>query len=235
MRTLGKAFSRLALLASLAVPTYAFAQVKEDNDNQERTMPSASEPKPSNQLPTPRSDNDPTPPPASPLPPDAAVVEQAGVGGAVAYGRAGVLELGGSASFSTASNFTEVSIRPSLGWFIADNLELSGILSLNHASVDGNDATSWAALAEPSYHLPINSKLFAFLGVGAGISHVNNVGTGFALAPRLGMNILVGRSGVLTPALIAQYSTTDSIETPQGTLVAVTSTFGMQIGYTVMW
>jgi hypothetical protein len=235
MRTIGKSFVRLALLASLAIPTYAFAQVEEDSDRQERTMPSAEEPKPSDQLPPARSDDDPTPPPASPLPPDAAVVEQAGVGGPVAYGRAGVLELGGSASFSTASNFTEFSLRPSIGWFIADNLELSGILSFNHASVDGNSATSWAILAEPSYHLPINSTLFAFLGVGAGISHVNDVGTGFALAPRLGMNILIGRSGVLTPALLAQYSTTDAIETPQGTLVAVTSSFGLSVGYTVMW
>jgi hypothetical protein len=235
MRILGKSFVRLALLGCLAIPTYAFAQVPEDSDVQEDTMESAETPKPSDQLPAARSDNDPTPPPASPLPPDAAVVRQAGVGGAVAYGRAGVLELGGSASFSTASNFTEFSLRPSIGWFLTDNLELSGILSFSHASIDGNDATSWAALAEPSYHLPITSTLFAFLGVGAGVSHVNDVGTGFALAPRLGLNILVGRSGILTPALLAQYSTTDAVETPQGTLVAVTSTFGVNIGYTVMW
>lgn len=235
MRTIGKSFVRLALLASLAIPTYAFAQVKEDTDPEERSTPSAEEPKPSNQLAPAQSDEDPQPPPASPLPPDANVVEQAGVGGSVAYGRAGVLELGGSASFSTASDFTEFSLRPSIGWFIADNLELSGILSFNHAKIGDSSATSWALLAEPSYHLPINSTLFAFLGIGAGISHVNGVGTGFALAPRLGMNILIGRSGILTPALIAQYSTTDSVETPNGTLVAVTSSFGMQVGYTVMW
>ncbi len=40
---------------------------------------------------------------------------------------------------------------------------------------------------------------------------------------------------ILTPALLLQYSTTDAIETPQGTLVAVNTSFGFNIGYTVMW
>jgi opacity protein-like surface antigen len=234
MRPIGKSFVRLALLVALAIPTYASAQVSEDTDPEERTTPSSSEPRPEGELPPVRSGNDPQPPPASPLPPHGTVVKQAGVGGPVAYGRAGVLELGGAASFTTGSDFTQLSLRPSIGWFIANNLQLSGILSLNYADVAGTSATSWALLAEPSYHLPLSSTMFAFLGVGAGISHVS-AGTGFALAPRLGMNFLIGRSGILTPALIAQYSTTEMVETPQGTLVAVAATFGMSIGYTVMW
>ena len=59
MRIIGKSFVRLALLAALAIPSYAFAQVAEDSDRQENEMPSASEPKPDEQLPPAQSDDDP--------------------------------------------------------------------------------------------------------------------------------------------------------------------------------
>lgn len=239
MRTIGKSFVRLALLTTLAIPTYAFAQVAEDSDNDEREMPSASEPQPDENLPPARSDDDPQPPPASPVPVHGAVVRQAGVGGPVAYGRAGVLELGGAASFSTASDYTELSIAPSIGWFVANNLELTGILRFNYFNVENDgvstSATSWALLAEPSYHIPFSSTLFGFVGIGAGVAHQNSE-FGFAVAPRVGVNFLVGRSGVLTPAIFANYSTTDAVTTASGeTLVGVTASFGVQVGYTVMW
>ncbi len=236
MGTIGKSFIRLALLASVALPSYAFAQSTDQNRQLNPNDPTVSEPKPESQLPPVQSSDEPRPPPASPMAaPNAMVVSQAGVGGPVAYGRTGVLELGGSMSFSTASDFTEFSLRPSLGWFLANNFEISGILGLTYANVAGVSGTDWSLLAEPSYHLPFNSMLFGFLGVGAGLSHISNAGTGLALAPRLGLNIMIGRSGILTPALFAQYTTTDSVETPQGRLVAVTSSYGLQIGYTVMW
>jgi hypothetical protein len=240
MRTIGTPLVRYALLAALAIPSYALAQVTEEPDADEESTPSASDPKPEGQLPAVRSDDDPVPPPAAPVDPDATIVKQAGIGGPVAYGRAGVLELGGAASFSTASDYTQLSIRPSIGWFVANNLELSAILAINYLNVEddsGGDvsATTWSALLEPSYHLPLGPTMWAFLGIGAGISHVNDE-TGFALAPRLGMNFLVGRSGILTPALLVQYSTTDAVETGDGqTLVGVSTTFGLSVGYTVMW
>jgi hypothetical protein len=239
MRTIGKSFVRLSLLTALAIPSYAFAQVAEDSDADEQEMPSASEPQPDENLPPSRSDDDPIPPPASVTPVHGAVVRQAGVGGPVAYGRAGVLELGGSASFSTASDYTELSIAPSIGWFVANNFELTGILRFNYLNVEteegGGSATSWAILAEPSYHIPFSSTLFGFVGVGAGVAHQNDE-FGFAVAPRLGINFLVGRSGVLTPAIFANYSTTEAVTTNTGqTLVGVTASFGMQVGYTVMW
>jgi hypothetical protein len=58
---------------------------------------------------------------------------------------------------------------------------------------------------------------------------------GFALQPRLGANFLIGRSGVLTPSLTVAYSTVDAIRTPAGTILAVQTSYGMNIGYTVMW
>ncbi len=235
MRTIGKSIFRVAVLAAFAVPTIAFGQVREDSDPEERTTPDASEPQESENLPPPTSDEDPTPPPASMTTPDSRLIKQAGIGGQTAYGRQGVLELGGSASFTTGGDFTSLSIRPSIGWFLADNFELSAILNLSYADLGDESATHWGVLAEPSYHLPLSSTMWAFLGLGVGLSHVDGAGSGFAMAPRLGMNFLVGRSGILTPALLLQYSTTDAIETPNGTLVAVTTSFGFNVGYTVMW
>ncbi|MEN9577606.1 MAG: hypothetical protein RJA70_615, partial [Pseudomonadota bacterium] len=46
---------------------------------------------------------------------------------------------------------------------------------------------------------------------------------------------MVGRSGVFTPAISATLQTTDAISTPQGNVLAVNSSLGLQAGYTVMW
>jgi hypothetical protein len=78
--------------------------------------------------------------------------------------------------------------------------------------------------------------VFGFLGVGAGAAHVSGLGTGFAVAPRIGANLMIGRSGVLTPSLSYQYTT---ISTEMGdadvTVVALTSAVMFNVGYTAMW
>jgi hypothetical protein len=191
---------------------------------------------PSSSLPPPQSANDPTPPPAAPSLPRGGLTEQAGVGGTQAYGRAGVLELGGSAGFSKASNFTSVSFSPTIGWFFVDNLELSAMVSINFIDAGAAPSSTYMTLlAEPSYHLPVSDKIFIFAGIGAGLAYAKGPGAGFAVAPRLGMNAMVGRSGILTPAFNFVYSTSDVATTTQGTLLAVSTSYGMNIGYTVMW
>lgn len=188
-----------------------------------------------NTLPPPRSSNDPQPPVASPTVPSGGVVKQAGVGGDVAYGRTGVLELGGSAIFSRATDFTQVALNPSIGWFFMDDLEVSLILGLSHISTKGSEATFFTALVEPSLHLPFSDTVFGMIGAGVGPSYVSGPGVGLAFAPRIGVQFLLGRSGILTPSAQLIYSTHDAIITPQGTLLAVNTTYGLGIGYTVMW
>src|SRR5690606_35643523 len=78
------------------------------------------------------------------------IVEQAGVGGEVGYGRAGVLELGGSAGFTAAADFTSANLTPSLGWFLLDNLQISGLLGVAYIEADDQDATMFSLLVEPS-------------------------------------------------------------------------------------
>jgi hypothetical protein len=193
---------------------------------------------PGEKLPESQSDHDTQPPVASPTLPSGGLVSQAGVGGVVGYGRAGVLELGGSAGFTFASDYRNLNISPSIGWFLADNLEISAILSISNIKAGGSSTTLWSAIVEPSYHVPFNRSMFGFVGMGLGASHVSGLGTGFAIAPRLGANFMVGRSGVLTPSLSYQYTTinTDmSGNTGDVTVVALTSALQVNMGYTAMW
>lgn len=206
-------------------------------DDEQKTAP----PTPEENLPPPTSDNDPAPPVASPgVDMDATVVEQAGIGGNVGYGRKGVLELGGAAGMVLAPGFRNINIAPSVGWFVADNLELSGILGVSNIKAGEGSATVWSALVEPSYHVPFNRTMFGFFGMGIGAAYVSELGAGLAVAPRIGLNFLIGRSGVLTPSLSYEYTShqVDTVDEDMGkniTLVAVSSAMRINIGYTAMW
>lgn len=219
------------LAATLALASTASA------DDEQKTAP----PTPEENLPPPTSDNDPAPPVASPgVDMDATVVEQAGIGGNVGYGRKGVLELGGSAGMVLAPGFRNINVAPSVGWFVADNLELSGILGVSNIKAGDGSATVWSALVEPSYHVPFNRTMFGFFGMGIGAAYVSQLGAGIAVAPRIGFNFLVGRSGVLTPSLSYEYTShqVDMVDEDMGkniTLVAVSSAMRINIGYTAMW
>jgi hypothetical protein len=196
---------------------------------------------PTNNLPPPRSDNDPQPRVPAPTVPETGVTRQAGVGGTQAYARAGVLELGGAGGFAAASNYSRFDLSPSIGLFLVDNLELSLLTGLDYFRIGSTDtapsasATEVKALVEPSFHLPFSEVAFGFLGLGAGVSYITGHQAGFALQPRIGANFLIGRSGVLTPSFTVAYSTVDAIRTPAGTVLAIQTSYGMNIGYTVMW
>jgi hypothetical protein len=249
----GTALRGLVISASLLVPFAAAAEelaetevdvdvkqdtsraktrvdVDEDETNTEETSTLET---PSESLPRSKTDYDPKPPVAAPAAGRAGIVRQAGVGGDTAYGRAGVVELGGSASFTRAPGLTNFNFSPSIGWFFQDNMQLSTILGLNFGSVEGVGRTFMTALIEPSYHLPFNDSVFGFLGLGAGLSY-STPDVGFAIAPRVGANVLVGRSGILTPALFLNYSTRDVTSTSQGTLLQLNVIYGLQVGYTIM-
>ncbi len=222
-----------ALLCGLALPAAAYAQTESQGE-----VP-LGQGTPPQQLPAPRSDHDPQPPVPAPTVPMTGVTRQAGVGGTQAYGRAGVMELGGSAGFSAASNYSRFELSPSIGMYVIDNLELSLLTGVSHFRVgsegDRVSATEVKALIEPSLHLPFSQVAFGFVGLGAGFNYISGHDAGFALQPRLGMNFLIGRSGVLTPAFNVAYSTVEALRTPVGTVLAVQTSYGMNIGYTVMW
>lgn len=219
------------------VPEPPPEQQPEEPEPAEAEPPEPDEPvEPERLPPAEQPEQEPLPPVAEPDLPDSLVIRQAGVGSDIGYGRAGVLELGGFAGFTAAQDFTAVNINPTVGWFIADNVQLSGILGLSYASLDGAEAsTTVSLLVEPSYHLPFTRSVFGFLGVGLGGAFVQGEGLGFAAAPRLGVNILVGRSGILSPAVSYQYTTQEPVPMQGGDPGVISTALQANIGYTVMW
>jgi hypothetical protein len=179
----------------------------------------------------------------SPELPSPTVQTYAGVGSDTAYGTQGVGEFGGSMAFSLAKGVTSVSADPSIGYFVWDNLELSATVGVRHLSIEDTTSNQFALLAEPSVHLPFNDSLFWFGGVGAGVALLDtsntDLDTGVALAPRTGLQVLVGRSGLVN--LGVRYALFFSeVEGTGGGLgsssvLAFQDTFDVQAGYTVMF
>lgn len=163
------------------------------------------------------------------------IVEQAGVGGSKTYGHAGVIEIGGSAAFTGASNYTQISINPRVGYFLMDNIEVSGILGLNHMSAPNFGNTMISLMVEPSAHVPMTRTMFGFAGLGLGPSYAEEGGLGVTVAPRLGLNFLVGRSGIVTPALHVQYNTQDAATTPMGTVVDTGTSYGLGVDFSILY
>lgn len=215
----------IALVALLA-PSVAFAETRTDDDVYSDGTPRSES----------KRDLDPAPKPPSPYVGEPGLEEQAGIGGPIAYAESGVLELGGNLGLQSNNSFTQVEASPSIGWFVADNIQVSFIPGLTYINPEGSDDLYVVdAVVEPSLHLPFNDSVFGFVGVGGGVSYAEGNGAGLALSPRLGTNIMVGRSGILTPSIDYTLSTTDAIETSDGTLLAVNNSLGVNVGYTVMW
>jgi hypothetical protein len=167
----------------------------------------------------------------------------AGVGSNTAYGDQGVVELGGSFGLSAAENSFGISADPFIGYFLVDNIELGATLGVRHASVGGENSNQFALLVEPSFHVPINDGFFYFIGLGIGAALVDTSVTdselGLAIAPRTGVQFLIGRSGLLN--LGARYSIVLSdVDSAVGlgggeTVLAFRNTFDVQAGYTIMF
>jgi hypothetical protein len=78
--------------------------------------------------------------------------------------------------------------------------------------------------------------MFGFVGLGLGGAYVTQLGGGFASAPRIGANFLIGRSGILTPSLSYEYTTHNmDLMDKDVALIAVSSALRVNIGYTAMW
>ena len=188
-------------------------------------------------LPPARSSHDALPPVPKVHPiEDLNLVQQAGVGSDVSYGRSGVLELGGSFNMNGIGDQSNISLTPSIGWFVMDNFELSGLVRLTNSSFKNSKTLSFTALIEPSVHLPVTEQFFVFGGLGVGGAYSNGLGGGVAIEPRLGGNITVGRSGILTPSVGYNWTSTRAEKTAKGTtLLAFQGGFTSSIGYSVMW
>ncbi len=121
----------------------------------------------------------------------------AGVGSNTAYSERGVMELGGSLALATANGTSSIAVEPSVGYFLFDNFELTGVVSVRHTSISGANANQLALIAEPSVHFPVNDGVFVFAGLGVGVAvydtSVTSLDTGYsAVLSSLDGNVNVG-------------------------------------------
>ena len=186
---------------------------------------------PAQNLPPPRSDQDPLPPVPAPALATTGVTQQAGIGGTQAYGRSGVLEMGGAAGFGAASNYTRIDVSPSIGLFVLDNFQLSLLTGFSYFRVGATDMGE-GERDRAQGDLRAQPAPAVLAGVvrlprpwrrGRTISGHK---AGIALQPRLGANFLIGRSGIFTPAAYFSYSTVEAIQTEAGAILALRSSYG---------
>ena len=178
------------------------------------------------------------PPPDVRAPEEVEVAKNAGVGSALAYASRSVVEVGGVLALRHQSETTLFRVSPSIGYFFVDNLELTLFPEIiitrigDDEGADGEGAeaegaqTDWSigAVLEPSYHMPFNDRLFAFAGLGVGLNYSEDPGIDLLFRPRLGLDILVGRSGIFKPAAFMDVGVNDGL-----------SSGGFEAGFTVMW
>jgi len=155
------------------------------------------------------------------------VATGAGVGSDIAYASRGVVELGGSLALTHQSQTTTIRLAPSVGYFFIDNLELTLFPELLITNIDGEEDdesdVSFGGVLEPSYHVPFTDRLLGFAGLGLGIRYADEPGVDVFLRPRLGMDIMVGRSGILKPAAFLDIGANDGL-----------TSGGLEVGFTVM-
>ena len=161
------------------------------------------------------------------LEPDLA--RHAGVGSEVAYGSESVVELGGAIALTHQSDLTVFRLSPSIGYFIVDNLEITLFpgFAITHISPEGGEGeTVWNVelMVEPSYHVPVSRAMYVFGGMGLGFTYAEDPGFEFALRPKVGVDLMVGRSGIFKPALFLDITTGDGV-----------TRGGLEGSFTVMW
>lgn len=148
------------------------------------------------------------------------------------YAKAGVWELGGGLSLVTGPRQKQAGLAPSVGYFVMDYVEISLLPQLDYAKISGAPGrTRLVGLVEPSWHVQLSGPLFFFFGAGIGVAHEKNTGTGLALAPRIGVNVLVGGNGVANAGFEYIYAASPKASAQERD----TATLGLRAGYTIAW
>lgn len=122
------------------------------------------------------------------------------------YDEAGVVEVGGSVGLDWTDDLFTIDVGPTIGWFVFEGFEISLIAKFLYENEEEDDGSrtrtrAGSLVLEPSYHFPLyDESLFGFGGLGLGGGYDGD-DPDFEIIPRVGLNIEIGRAGVLTPAL----------------------------------
>jgi len=127
-------------------------------------------------------------------------------------------------------------LSPSIGWSVLNNFQLSLITNLTWVNPKGNadSLLTFGVFAEPSLHVPLTNRFLIFGGVGIGAAFTDDE-VGFAIRPRIGFDILIGRSGIFRPAFDLTWSSSEVVNQAGTTFVGVQTSYGVSFGYHVMF
>jgi hypothetical protein len=184
-----------------------------------------------------------TPDPAPPVPnvlehaPRAGkmtVVEQAGVGGPLAYATATVLEVGGAGSMSVSGDRLYLRMAPFVAWFVLDGFRLSYTHELYTSKLHKHYRISTAMLLGADVHFRLNDRLLIAVGPDVGGLY-NGDRWGVMVRPKVMLDILVGRSAILHPGLFFAWSSVDVIDASGADTPDKHIAFGFDIAYAAMF
>lgn len=122
------------------------------------------------------------------------------------YVEAGSLEIGGAISASIDDDTATITASPTVGYFIADRVELSAIVAFSYNRVEDeltgttDSTTTGSLILEPSYHHPIGDDLLIAAGFGVGAGY-DGEHFDLGIIPSLGIEIMTSRSNLITPTL----------------------------------
>lgn len=150
-----------------------------------------------------------------------------------AYGDKYSREVGVSAGLMGARGLFAATISPQFGWFIADNIEVSTIVSLTRIEAGMDSSTAATAILEPSYHYKIDHKTQMFAGMGFGYAYLSDAGHGATYAVRGGFQFMLGRRGIFAPTVSYEFRTQDKkLVSNDLDYIAAHNALRLNLGYT---
>jgi hypothetical protein len=161
------------------------------------------------------------------------VIEQVGVGGPVAFGSAGVFEVGGSGALIASRDFIMTKLAPSVGLFIYDGVQLAYTHEIYGGTATHGVGITTFSVLDLGVHLRVNDRLLGFFAAGPGLSY-NSETFGVGGKGRLGLDVLVGRSGLFRPAAFFA-ATTNHIVDLRGSLTTSEWIYGLEIAYAALF
>jgi hypothetical protein len=151
------------------------------------------------------------------------------------YSERHVREVGAHAGFMVAPKFHSVTIAPSFGWFIADNVQVSTMVSLTSIKSGADTSTIVTATIEPSYHLRLDQKTFLFGGLGFGYSYIRDQGSGLTYTLRVGSQFLFKKTNMFIPSISYDFRTNENDDMESVAAAASERALRINLGYATMF
>lgn len=124
-------------------------------------------------------------------------------------------------------------IGPTIGWFIYDGIQLAYRHDIYGGTATRGIGVATLAVIDVSVHLRMNDRLLGFAGVGPGFSY-NGETAGVGGKGRLGLDVLIGRSGLFRPAACFT-ATSNPLLDLRGTPSSHNWNFGLELEYAALF